>query len=42
MAGFDYSPVKGVKIAPTFLGWSPYDKSRFFTSTFALNIEIRY
>lgn len=42
MTGFDYSPVKGVKIAPTFLGWSPYDKSKYFTSTFALNIEIRY
>jgi hypothetical protein len=42
MAGFDYSPVKGVKIAPTFLGWSPYEKSKFFTSTYALNIEIRF
>jgi len=42
MAGFDYSPVKGVKIAPAFFGWSPHDKSKFFTSTFALNIEIRY
>ncbi len=42
MAGFDYSPVQGVKIAPTFLGWSPYDKSKYFKSTLALNFEIRF
>lgn len=41
ITGFDYSPVKGVKFATTFLGWSPYDKSKYFTSTFALYIEIK-
>jgi hypothetical protein len=42
MAGFDYSPVIGVKIAPTFLGWLPYDRTKSFTSIIALNIELRF
>ncbi len=42
IAGFDYSPTRGVKLAPTWLGWSPYDKSKGFTSTIALNIEIKF
>lgn len=42
MTGFDYSPTTGVRIAPTFLGWSPHDTSRSFTSTIALNIEIKF
>ena len=42
MAGFDYSPTAGVKIAPTYLGWSPKDKSKSFTSTIALNFEIKF
>ncbi len=42
MAGFDYSPTKGVKLAPTYLGWSPREKSKSFTSTIALNIEIKF
>ncbi len=42
MAGFDYSPVTGIKIAPTFLGWSPHDKSKYFTSTIALDFEIKF
>ena len=42
LAGLDYLPVKGVKIAPTFLEWIPYDKLKYAASTFALNIEIRF
>ena len=42
MAGFDYSPTPGVKIAPNFQGWSPSDKQKSFTSTIALNIEIKF
>ncbi len=42
MAGFDYSPVTGVKFAPTFLGWLPYDRLKSFTSTIALNIELKF
>ena len=42
MVGFDYSPTRGVKIAPTFLGWAPHNKSKSFTTTIALNIEIKF
>jgi hypothetical protein len=42
IAGFDYSPTGGVKIAPTYLGLLPFDKSKPFTSTIALNIEIKF
>jgi len=42
MAGFDYSPTKGVKIAPTYMGWSPSDNSNLYTSTIALNFEIKF
>ena len=42
MSGFDYSPVIGVKIAPTYLGWLPRDKSKSFTSTLALHFEIKF
>ena len=36
MAGFDYSPTNGVKIAPTFLEMVPHDKSKSLTSQIAL------
>ena len=42
MAGFDYSPVKGIKIAPTYSGWAPEDDTLPFTSIVALNFEIRF
>ena len=42
MAGFDYSPTRGIKLAPTFSGWSPADKTMPFTSTIALNFEIKF
>ncbi len=42
MAGFDYSPTNGVKIAPTYSGWLPRDKSKYFSSTIALNFEIKF
>jgi hypothetical protein len=42
MAGFDYSPTHGVKIAPTYSGWSPRDNSMYYTSTIALNVEIKF
>jgi hypothetical protein len=42
IGGFDCSPVKGVKIAPTYLGWLPRDKTRSLTSTMALNFEIKF
>jgi len=42
MIGFDYSPIKGVKIAPTYSGWSPRNNTGLFTSTIAINFEIRF
>jgi len=42
MAGFDYSPTTGIKIAPNFQGWSPNDKSNPFASTIALNFELKF
>ena len=42
MTGFDYSPAAGIKISPNFQGWSPYEKSLPFSSTVALNFEIRF
>ncbi|HUX94290.1 MAG TPA: hypothetical protein VMV47_01045 [Bacteroidales bacterium] len=42
MAGFDYSPAPGIRIAPNYQGWSPYDESMPFTSTIALNFEIKF
>ena len=42
ICGFDYSPTPGFKISPNFQGWSPSDKTKSFTSTIALNIEIKF
>ena len=42
MAGFDYSPLTGVKIAPNYQGWSPRDNSMSFASRFGLNFEIKF
>lgn len=42
VAGLDYSPVKGVKIAPVWMGWKPDDRDEYFTSNLGLHFEIRY
>lgn len=42
IAGFDYSPVKGLRLAPTYYGWSPNDKSLPCTTKIALNCEIKF
>jgi hypothetical protein len=42
IAGFDYSPVKGVKIAPIYIGYAPKDESMTFTSRFGLYFEIKF
>jgi hypothetical protein len=42
IAGFDYTPVKGIKIAPTYFGYAPADKSLSFTSRIGLYFEIRF
>ncbi len=42
IAGFDYTPVKGVEIAPTYFGYAPADKSLSFTSRIGLYFEIKF
>lgn len=42
IAGLEYAPVKGVKVAPNFSGWSPADSSKPFQSTLFLNCEIKF
>lgn len=41
LAGMDYSPFEGIRIAPVWKGWSPADESASFSSTLAIHIEIR-
>jgi hypothetical protein len=42
LAGLEYVPVKGIKVAPNFNGWSPDDNSKSFISTLFLNLEIKF
>ena len=42
MAGFEFSPVAGIKLSPNYRGWSPAQSSQAFTSTLMLNCEIKF
>lgn len=42
IAGLEYTPVKGVKLAPNFKGWNPTDSSKEFVTTIFLNCEIKF
>ncbi len=42
IAGFEYSPVQGVRIAPSYIGWLPSEDVNPLTSTIALNFEIKF
>jgi hypothetical protein len=42
IAGFDYTPIRGVKIAPTYFGYAPEDKSLSFTSRIGLYLEVKF
>ncbi|HAN17663.1 MAG: hypothetical protein A2X13_03455 [Bacteroidetes bacterium GWC2_33_15] len=42
IVGFEYNPVKGVKLAPNFRGWNPADESKGFISSIYLNCEIKF
>jgi hypothetical protein len=42
IAGLDFTPIKGVKIAPAYFGYAPADKSSSFTSRIGLYLEIKY
>ncbi len=39
--GFEYSPVKGVNIAPNYQGWNPKDDSKKILSAIYLNLEFK-
>jgi hypothetical protein len=40
--GFDYSPVKNVRISPNFTGFNPDDEDADFVGTVGLNVEARF
>jgi hypothetical protein len=40
--GFDYSPVKNVRISPNFTGFTPDDEDSDFVGTVGLNVEARF
>ncbi|MGQ7869786.1 hypothetical protein [Sunxiuqinia sp. sy24] len=42
LAGLEFTPVKGVKLAPNFQGWSPADDSKDFSASLFLNCEIKF
>jgi hypothetical protein len=42
IAGLEFAPVKGVKLAPNFKGWSPDDESKPFISSLFLNCEFKF
>ena len=39
--GFEYAPVKGVKISPNYQGWNPQDDSKKVLSAFYLSLELK-
>jgi hypothetical protein len=41
-AGFDYTPVKGVRIAPVLQEYIPYNESLYITSKAGLYFELRF
>jgi hypothetical protein len=41
MAGLEFSPVRGIRIAPVFTGWQPANKAKPFTSVPGLHFELR-
>ncbi len=41
MAGFEYIPVKGLKISPNYQAWSSRNTSKSLISTLFLNVEIK-
>lgn len=41
-AGFEYSPVKGIKLAPNFKNWNPASSDKPSSTTLILNCEIKF
>lgn len=42
IAGFEYTPVKGLKIAPNYQGWNPKDDSKKYMTGIFMNLEIAF
>ncbi len=42
IAGIEYSPIKGVKLAPNFRNWSPNDETRSNRIDLFLNCEVKF
>lgn len=41
LAGIEYEPIEGVKLAPNFRGWNPAQNGEPFSSSIFLNCEIK-
>ncbi len=41
LAGIEFAPVKGVKIAPNYQGWKPADETQPFISRISLHVDIK-
>ena len=42
LLGMEFSPAKGLKLAPNFRGWNPADDNEKFVSSIYLNCEIKF
>ncbi len=42
IAGIEFFPVKGIKLAPTFTGWDPQDEETKFVSSLSFYVEIKF
>ena len=40
--GFEFSPIKGVRLSPNLRGWDPMDSSESFVSSFFFNAEYKF
>jgi hypothetical protein len=41
IAGFEFSPVKGIKISPNYQGWNPKDNSKKYMTGIFMNLELK-
>lgn len=42
IAGFEFTPVKGLKISPNYQGWNPKDESQKYLTGIFINLEIKF
>lgn len=41
IAGFQYAPIKNIKISPNYRAWIPDDSSKNYTNAIFLNVEVK-